>query len=99
MSILNQNTKHRSGTRAHWAWLVPILALSPMALAAKGCNNSGTVGDDCPTAQDCMSGGGTAGSGSGSGAPAGKACGGLLGITCASGLFCEFASDAMCGAA
>jgi hypothetical protein len=96
MFMLGQNKKNRITTRPHWAWLLPILALSPLALAAKGCN-AGTVGDDCPTAKDCMAGGGTAGSGSGN--PAGKTCGGLLGATCADGLFCDYASDAMCGAA
>ncbi len=94
---LNPNNKYRTVSRAHWAWLLPILALSPLALGAKGCSNSGEVGDDCPTARDCMSG--TAGTGgTGTGNPAGKTCGGLLGTSCAAGLFCDFPSDARCGA-
>ncbi len=94
---LNQKNTHRTVSRAHWAWLLPILALSPLALGAKGCSNSGVVGDDCPTADDCVTG--TAGTSSGPGNPAGKTCGGLLGTGCADGLFCDFPSDAMCGAA
>jgi hypothetical protein len=90
MFELNQKSK----SRAHWAWLLPILALSPLAMAAKGCSNSGTVGDDCPTAKDCMNG--TAGTTS---TGEGKTCGGLLGTSCDKGQFCDFPSNAMCGAA
>jgi hypothetical protein len=97
MFKLNQNTKNRVSTRTHWAWLLPILALSPLAMAAKGCDNAGTVGDECPTAKDCTPGG--AGTSTGTGNPAGKTCGGLIGATCAAGLFCDFRLDAMCGAA
>ncbi|HVY27240.1 MAG TPA: Kazal-type serine protease inhibitor domain-containing protein [Polyangiaceae bacterium] len=88
--MLKKNN-HRTG-RAHWTWLLPILALSPLSLAAKGCSNDGTVGNDCPTASDCMNG--EAGS-SGSG----ETCGGLLGKGCAEGQFCKFEASAMCGAA
>jgi Kazal-type serine protease inhibitor domain len=95
---LNQNHTHRTVSRAHWAWLLPLLALSPLAFGSNGCTNAGFVGDDCPTASDCMTGtAGTAGTGS-SNNPAGKTCGGLLGASCATGLFCDFASSAMCGA-
>src|SRR5882724_4305520 len=96
MFKLNQKRIDRSATRAHWAWLLPILALSPLAMAAKGCNNSGVVGDDCPKAGDCMASGGTT-SGPGTGVGVGKTCGGLLGTTCADALFCNFPSSAMCG--
>jgi hypothetical protein len=102
MFKLNKHGIDRSASRAHWAWLLPILALSPLAMAAKGCNNSGVVGDDCPTAADCMNGtaGKTSGSGgSGMGSGEGKTCGGLLGVTCADDLFCNFPSSALCGAA
>ena len=91
--MLKLNQKRNSVGRAHWAWLLPILALSPLAMAAKGCNNSGTVGDDCPTAKDCMDGS----AGKASTNPAGKTCGGLLGTECDKGLFCDFPSSAMCG--
>lgn len=94
--LLNQNHTHRTVSHTHWAWLLPILALSPLALGAKGCD-SGVVGNDCPTASSCPSG--TAGTAGSSGNPAGKACGGLLGTSCAAGLFCDFPLDAMCGAA
>jgi hypothetical protein len=93
-------SKHlKSNTsRAHLAWLLPILALSPFALAAKGCNNAGVVGDECPTESDCTSG--SAGKGTaGSGSSEGKICGGLLGASCKDGQFCDFPIDAMCGAA
>jgi hypothetical protein len=83
--------------RAQLAWLLPILALSPLALGAKGCTNAGVVGDDCPTASDCPSGSaGKGGSGSGG---AGKLCGGLVGADCADDQFCDFPSNAQCGAA
>src|SRR5207302_4034304 len=95
MTKLIQKTKKSSANRAHWAWLLPILALSPLALAAKGCGNAGVVGDDCPTAADCMNGSG--GSGGSTGTPTGKTCGGLLGTSCANGLFCNFAESAACG--
>ncbi len=93
-----------NASRAPLAWILPILALSPFSLAAKGCNNSGVIGDECPTASDCTSGSagkGSAGSGSGNGAGngEGKVCGGLLGAGCADGQFCEFPASAMCGAA
>ncbi|HYP91225.1 MAG TPA: hypothetical protein VEQ59_23830, partial [Polyangiaceae bacterium] len=41
MSKLLKSHETRGSQRAHWAWLVPILALSPLALAAKGCDNAG----------------------------------------------------------
>lgn len=81
---------HRNSGRAHWTWLLPILALSPLSLAAKGCSNSGTVGDDCPTTSDCMNNAGSSGTG--------KTCGGLLGAGCDKGDFCKFEPSAMCGA-
>ena len=96
MSKLNPHTTHRLVSRTHWAWLLPILALSPLSLAAKGCSNSGVVGDDCPTTKECPPGG-TAGTGSGN--PVGTTCGGLLGTGCADGAFCDFEISAMCGAA
>ena len=74
------NDKARTSVRAHWAWLLPILALSPMALAAKGCSNAAVVGDDCPTAAACN---GQPGSGS---VPVGKTSGGLIGTGSDDGL-------------
>lgn len=88
MSMLDKN--HSRPTRsAHWAWLLPILALAPMSLAAKGCSNSGTVGDDCPTASDCNEAGSNGGND--------KTCGGLLGTGCDEGQFCKFPESAKCG--
>lgn len=96
---LESNRTTPSG-RGHLMWLLPILALSPFALAAKGCNNSGVVGDDCPTTSDCSGGSAGKGSaGSGNGGGNGKICGGLQGAGCADDQFCDFASDAQCGAA
>jgi len=84
-------------TRTPLAWLLPILALAPLSLAAKGCN-AGVVGDECPTAGDCP--GGSAGKGSaGSDSGQGETCGGLLGAGCADDQYCDFPSAAQCGAA
>jgi hypothetical protein len=105
MSALNENNHRRVARSAHWGWLLPILALAPLSLAAKGCSNDGVVGDDCPTAADCMNGTagttGTAGSNSqaGTGNSSSKSCGGLLGLQCGKDEFCSFPEDAMCGAA
>ncbi len=90
MSFKNTDT-HRTTAGSHWAWLIPILALSPLALAAKGCDNTGVVGNNCPTAEDCSNG--SAGKGSG---PTGG-CGGLLNLMCAQGQYCD--SGPHCGAA
>lgn len=93
MSLRNIES-HRVTARSHWAWLLPILALSPLALAAKGCDNTGVVGNNCPTAEDCP--GGAAGKGS---APPGDTCGGLTGAVCAANEYCELPEGAACGAA
>src|SRR5688500_18681033 len=99
---LKKNNHRPTARNAHWGWLLPILALAPLSLAAKGCSNDGVVGDDCPTATDCMNGtagtAGTAGSTSqaGTGNSGSKACGGLLGLECRKGEFCSFPSNAMC---
>jgi hypothetical protein len=97
MTTLKKNPRHIS---SHWAWLLPILALSPLSLAAKGCSNDGTVGDDCPTAKACMNGNagstGTAGSSNGNND---KSCGGLIGAQCDDGEFCKYDVSAACGAA
>lgn len=96
MTTLNKNPRT---IRTQWAWLLPILALSPLSLAAKGCSNDGTIGDDCPDAKTCMTGSagsnGSAGTGNGGN---GKTCGGLLGTGCDDGQFCKFPESAMCGA-
>lgn len=96
---LNKNNHRRNARTAHWGWLLPILALAPLSLAAKGCSNDGVVGNDCPTAEDCMNG--TAGSTSqaGTGNTGGMTCGGLLGVQCEKTEFCSYAADALCGAA
>jgi hypothetical protein len=79
--------------------LVPIFALAPLSLAAKGCSNSGVVGDDCPTAADCPTGSAGSSSQAGTGNMPSKECGGLLGLQCGQGEFCAYAADAACGAA
>lgn len=95
-----KNQHHRSiAGKAHWAWLVPIFALSPLSLAAKGCTNSGVVGDECPTTADCPIGTGGSSSQAGTGNTPSKTCGGLLGAQCAKTEFCAYAANAMCGAA
>lgn len=88
----------KSTYHAQLAWILPILALSPLALGAKGCNNAGVIGDDCPTGKECATG--TAGKGSaGSGGGGSKSCGGLIGAGCGEGQFCDYPSGAHCGAA
>ncbi len=97
MSVRVMNEKF--SRRPHWSRLLSILALAPLALAAKGCN-SAVVGDECPTDATCNTG--TAGSGAGtagSGAGNGNRCGGLLGAACSKGEYCAYASSAACGAA
>jgi hypothetical protein len=99
MKSLKDQQHRRVTTSAHWGWLLPILALAPFSLAAKGCSNSGVVGDDCPTAADCPSG--TAGSNSQAGSgnnPGDKTCGGIIGAQCSKGEFCSFPASAKCGA-
>ncbi len=95
--IMKQDSTSNKRRRSQLAWLAPILALSPLLLAAKGCANVGVVGDDCPTAEACA--GGTAGTAGTKGeTPPDKTCGGLQGSSCARGLYCSYAADAKCGA-
>src|ERR1041384_2096893 len=90
---LGNNHQHRVTNRTHWAWLMPILLLSPLALAAKGCDNTGVVGDNCPTAKDCPAG--TAGKGSS--APD-QTCGAFIADQCLNGDgYCDFPKGAECG--
>lgn len=92
---IKQDSKTRG---AHWAWLLPILALAPLSLAAKGCN-SAVVGDDCPSGAECTPDGG---GGTGNPTPPdpnAKICGGLQGADCPDDQFCSFAPNAKCGAA
>jgi Kazal-type serine protease inhibitor domain len=79
--------------RAYLAWLLPVLALSPLMLAAKGCSNAGVVGDDCPPDETCASGtAGTKGD-----TPNDKTCGGITGAACAKGQYCSFPESTQCG--
>jgi hypothetical protein len=94
MKSLKTNPNRRFSSSVHWGWVLPILALAPFSLAAKGCSNSGVVGDDCPSAKDCPTG--TAGSGSQPGT--GDTCGGIIGAQCGKGEFCSFPVSAKCGA-
>jgi len=96
----------------HWAVLLPVLLLAPLAMAPKGCN-SVVVGDDCPDLAQCTAGAaGTVGAAGSAGRPTGSAgsaggkptgmggaCGGLLGLTCAASEYCAFDAKAACGAA
>jgi hypothetical protein len=99
MSKLVKESHQRTVREAHWRWLWPILALAPLAMAPKGCDNSGVVGDDCPTAADCMNGSAGSSGHAGTGNVPGKTCGGLLGAQCGKEEFCSYPADAMCGAA
>jgi len=94
MSKPNHQTTPRAISLAYWGRLLPILALT-LPLVGSACITSGVIGDDCPTAPDCAVGGSA---GSSSGNPADTTCGGLLGTTCAKGLYCEYAISSSCGA-
>ncbi|HEX2870932.1 MAG TPA: Kazal-type serine protease inhibitor domain-containing protein [Polyangiaceae bacterium] len=102
MNELNQQTT-TAGLSPKWAWLLPLLAIAPLVTLGSACSNSGVIGDDCPT-MDCATAGtgsggtGSGGTSSGGTVPAGKTCGGLLGTSCAKGLYCDFADAAACGA-
>jgi len=95
MSKLNHQATSQVVSR-HWAWLLPLLALTSLPLAGSACNNSGVIGDDCPATKDCATGG--SGSSAGTGNTVDTTCGGLLGTTCAKGLYCDFPSSSSCGA-
>jgi hypothetical protein len=97
MSKLNHRTTLSVAAR-HWAWLLPILAVASLPLASSACNNSGVIGDDCPTMTDCATGG-SAGSSAGTGNAAGITCAGLLGAGCAAGMYCDLPISSSCGAA
>lgn len=105
MTMLKPNRSRNVARTSHWGWLLPILALAPLSLAAKGCN-SAVVGNDCPSGQ-CASGGsagsssnpgGSSNSSAGSTSNPNGQCGGLLGSVCPANQFCSFAVSARCGA-
>jgi hypothetical protein len=96
MQKLNHQTKSPVAAR-HWAWLLPVLALTSLPLVGSACVNSGVIGDDCPTMKDCATGG-SAGSTAGTGNAVDTTCGGLLGTDCATGLYCDFPISSSCGA-
>jgi hypothetical protein len=99
MNKLNQQTTlGTSRVSPKWAWLLPLLALAPLATLSSACTTSGVVGDDCPNMDCATAGTGSGGTGSTGTVPVGKSCGGLLGTSCAKGLYCDFADAAACGA-
>jgi Kazal-type serine protease inhibitor domain len=103
MNKLNQQTT-TARVSPKWAWLLPLLALAPLATLGSACTTSGVIGDDCPTMDCGTAGTGSGGTGSGGTSsngtvPAGKTCGGLLGASCAKGLYCDYDLAAACGAA
>ena len=59
----------------YWAALLPILALAPLSMAAKGCD-SAVVGDDCPADKPCTAGGAGSGGSAGGIIATGGAAGG-----------------------
>ena len=64
MQKLNQQTTS-SGVSPTWAWLLPLLALAPLATLGSACSNSGVIGDDCPTMDCAVAGSGSGGTASG----------------------------------
>ena len=58
MSQINQSSKRT--LNKNWSFLLPVLLLAPMSMAAKGCD--AVVGDDCPEGMVCTAG--AAGNGS-----------------------------------
>src|SRR6187549_1779202 len=96
MSKLNHHTTLPVASR-HWAWLLPLLALTSLPLAGSACNNSGVIGDDCPTMKDCATGG-SGSSSAGTGNAVDVICGGLLGADCGAGFYCDFPVSSSCGA-
>lgn len=78
-----------------WLVLASMVLLAPFGLGAKGCDVA-IVGDDCVAGSSdpkCTDGG------SGTDAGASKMCGGLAGVACAKGEYCDFPTSAQCGAA
>jgi hypothetical protein len=96
MPKLNHQTTSPIVSR-HWAWLLPLLGLTTLPLAGSACNNTGVIGDDCPTMKDCATGG-SAGSTADTGNAVDTTCGGLLGTQCGAGLYCDYPISSSCGA-
>ena len=63
--MLQHNQTERPRNR-YWAALLPVLALAPLSMAAKGCD-SAVIGDDCPDDKPCTAGAAGLGSGGSAG--------------------------------
>jgi hypothetical protein len=102
------SSEERSSTsRVGGAWAVALLLAAPFVVGAKGCDQA-IVGDECPkgsaAAKTARCGGNTgevdAGHVPAEGGGSGPiTCGGLRGVTCPDGEYCDFPASAMCGAA
>jgi hypothetical protein len=73
------------------AFLSFSFAVSTVAIVA--CSGSSSTGVPSSNDNDVVGGGSTSSGGSG------KTCGGLAGLACAANEYCDFALDAICGAA
>ena len=74
-----------STSRLRGPWLLLLMALSPLAVGAKGCDDA-VIGDECPPGETCELTDGTA-------------CGGLLRTYCGDDAYCKYPVTALCGAA
>lgn len=91
----------RTDTNRKSRWLFAVLLLAPIQLGAKGCERA-VVGNDGTGGSSSAGTGGstsTTGGASDAGTNPDKDCGGLTGLACASGEFCNFPLSAQCGAA
>src|SRR6187455_3241173 len=79
-----ERSRSRNAARPRgWVWLLPILALPPLALGASGCSSAESQ-DDCPDGKGCGSSG-SPDSGSGGDASSGSSSGGSAGSGSSSG--------------
>jgi hypothetical protein len=74
-----------SAPRLRGPWLLLLMALSPLGIGAKGCDDA-VIGEDCPPGETCEP-------------PDATACGGLSDPGCDDGEYCNYPVSAMCGAA
>jgi hypothetical protein len=80
-----QSAAPPAASRLRGPWLLLLMALSPLGVGAKGCDDA-VIGEDCPPGETCEP-------------PLGTSCGGLSDPGCDDGEYCNYPTTAMCGAA